>query len=161
MAKPIPRQDYAVLVDGPIRLEELLVETERFDTGAVAVFLGTVRNFNGGRRVVRMRYEAHEEIADRVLRDIECEALRNGALACRIQHRVGMLELGEVSVAIVVRAAHRERAFAACRQAIEAIKRRVPIWKEEFFADGTSEFVEGVPLETKPLSEPCEEDTPT
>ena len=159
MAKPFPRQNHAVLVDRPIQLEELLAETERFDTGAAAVFLGTVRNFNEGRRVVRMRYEAHEELADRVLRDIECEVLRDGALACRIQHRIGMLELGEVSVAIVVRAAHRDRAFAACRQAIEAIKRRVPIWKEEFFADGTSEFVEGVPIETSPVGEPCEEDS--
>ncbi len=138
------------IVETPLALEPLLAETEDAASGALVVFYGTVRDHNDGRPVHAMTYEAHIALAERVLADVEREAVeRFGARFCRIQHRIGTLQLGEASVLIVVRAGHRDVAYAASRYAIDTVKERAPIWKEEHYADGDSRYLDGVPLTRK------------
>ncbi|NIO07086.1 MAG: molybdenum cofactor biosynthesis protein MoaE [Deltaproteobacteria bacterium] len=105
--------------------------------GAVATFIGTARNHNEGRKVLALEYEAYPEMAEKVLAQLGEEAQAKWEL-CRvaIAHRLGPVQIGEASVMIAVSAAHRADAFAACRYAIEEIKKRVPIWKKEVFEGG-------------------------
>ena len=136
------------VTEEPLQLEPLLRETEDPASGALVIFLGTVRNHNDGRPVSGMTYDAHVSMAEKVLAQIEQEALeRFDVRYCRIQHRIGPMTLGEPSVQIVVRAAHRGAAYAASRYAIDELKRRAPIWKEEHYTDGDSRFLDGVPLQ--------------
>ena len=105
--------------------------------GAVCVFLGVVRNENGGRPVRYLEYEAYEEMALPLMEQIAAETRQRWAVTdVRIVHRLGRLEIGEASVAVVVTAPHRGPAFVACRHAIDTLKATVPIWKKEFYADG-------------------------
>ena len=139
----------------PLDLGALLAEASDPASGAVVVFCGRVRDHNEGRRVRSLAYDAHVAIAERVLRDLEGEVVaRFGVRCCRIQHRVGPLALEEPSVYIVVASPHREEAFAAAVYAIDTLKARAPIWKEERYDDGDSRFVEGVPLAPPGRSEP-------
>ncbi len=128
----------------PLQLEPLLAWGEHADCGGLAVFGGTVRNHHEGRAVLRLRYSAYAPLAERLMREIEAETCAQFALPyCRVVHRVGLLEIGDVAIYCVTRAAHRAEAFAGCRHAVDAVKHRVPVWKEEFYADGTSAFVDG------------------
>jgi molybdopterin synthase catalytic subunit len=105
--------------------------------GAVCVFLGVVRNHNGGRPVRHLEYEAYEDMALPLMEEIAAECRRRWAIGdVHIVHRLGRLEIGEASVAVAVRAPHRGPAFDACRHAIDTLKATVPIWKKEFYADG-------------------------
>ena len=137
----------AELTRAPIAVERLLAEATRPDCGAIALFLGTTRDHHAGRRVVRLAYEAYEPMALAALERLEAEAVsRSGAARCRIVHRLGEVPIGEPSVAVMVTAAHRAPAFEACRRAMDELKRTVPIWKQEHFAEGGPEWVEGMPL---------------
>ena len=120
-----------------------LVDRVRSDSaGAVVTFLGTVREFSDGRQTRSLDYECYAEMAQRKLREIEQEARRRWpVIESALVHRIGHLELGEVSVAIAVSCPHRNDAFEACRFLIERIKETVPIWKRENFASGESEWV--------------------
>jgi len=110
--------------------------------GGFAAFEGRVRNQNDGRVVSRLEYEAFEELAQGEGERIVAEALRrHGALRARCVHRLGALAVGEIAVWVGVVAAHRAEAFSACRQIINEIKHRLPIWKKEYFADGDSGWV--------------------
>jgi len=105
--------------------------------GALCLFLGVVRDENEGRRVLRLEYEAYADMALPLMEEIAAEARRQfGVGEVRIVHRLGRLEIGEVSVAVAAASPHRAEAFAACRYAIDTLKARVPIWKKEFYADG-------------------------
>jgi len=107
------------------------------EDGAVCLFLGVVRNENGGRPVRHLEYEAYEEMARPLMEEIAAEARRRWPVTdVRIVHRLGRLEIGEPSVAISVTAPHRAAAFEACRFAIDTLKATVPIWKKEFYEDG-------------------------
>src|SRR5512133_1547136 len=118
----------------PCDLAALLSETEDVSSGALVIFYGTVRNENEGQPVHSMTYEAHVSLAEKVLHEIESEALSKFVIQkCRIQHRIGLLRLGEASVIIVVRSAHRADGYAASRYAIDELKQRAPIWKEEHY----------------------------
>jgi molybdopterin synthase catalytic subunit len=111
--------------------------------GAVASFLGIVRNENLNRRVTHLEYEAYDPLAVRSLNVILDEArARWPEVALAIHHRVGRLAIGETSVAIAAASPHRADAFAACRYSIERIKQIVPIWKHEFF-EGGDVWIEG------------------
>jgi molybdopterin synthase catalytic subunit len=111
--------------------------------GAVATFLGLVRNHNLGRRVLYLNYEAYEPLAlksfERIAGEIEA---RWPGVRLALHHRTGRLEVGEASVAIVTASAHRADAFAGCRYTIERIKQMAPIWKHEYF-DGGDVWIEG------------------
>ena len=137
------------ITEKPLELEKLLQETEDPGSGGLVIFCGTVRNENDGKRVRAITYEAHVPLAEKVLREIEEEALsRFDVRRCRIQHRVGRLQLSEASVIVVVRAAHRAEAFEAARYAIDELKQRAPIWKEEHYETGESRFLAGTPLKS-------------
>lgn len=112
--------------------------------GAVVLFEGRVRDHNSGRSVVCLHYDAYREMADEVLRDIATEALSaSGASAIGVRHRVGSLEPPTVSLVVAVAAAHRRPAYEASTYVIEELKRRLPLWKREEYADGTSRWLGG------------------
>jgi molybdopterin synthase catalytic subunit len=137
----------ADLTREPIDSERLTRDARRADCGAVVVFHGTTRDHHQGRRVTGLHYEAYEPMARAALESIERGALARHEVAwCRIVHRLGAVPISEASVVVVVAAAHRAPAFEACRWAMDELKRRVPIWKRESFADGSNEWVEGTPL---------------
>ena len=111
--------------------------------GAVATFLGLVRDENLGRRVTHLVYEAHARLAVKAFERIDAEVReRWPAARLALHHRVGRLEAGEASVAIAAASPHRAEAFAACRYAIERVKQIAPVWKHEFF-EGGDEWIEG------------------
>jgi molybdopterin synthase catalytic subunit len=111
--------------------------------GAIATFVGIVRDNNQGRRVLHLEYEAYEPLAVKALEQIKSEAAREWPdVQLAIHHRVGRLAIGEASVIIAAANAHRAHAFAACRYAIERVKQIVPVWKHEFF-EGGEVWIEG------------------
>ena len=135
------------ITEDPIDVTSLLQETEDSSSGALVVFVGTVRDHNEGKPVEAVTYEAYKPLAEKALKELEQEVLeRFDVQRCRIQHRVGHLQLKEPSVAIVVRAAHRREAFEAAKWAIDELKKHVPIWKEEHYATGERRYLEGIPL---------------
>lgn len=135
---------YPHLTDEALDLAALLDETADDSCGALAVFGGTVRIDNDNQEVKAIDYSAYEPLAVKALRDIEAETItRFGVQQCRLSHRTGKLQLGELSVLVVIRAGHRPEAFEAARWAIDTLKERVPVWKNEHYADGTSEYLPG------------------
>ena len=129
------RPGMILLVREPVDVAALQDVASR--DGALCLFLGVVRDENEGRRVLRLEYEAYEDMALPLMEEIAAEARRQfGVGEVRIVHRLGRLEIGEVSVAVAAASPHRAEAFAACRYAIDTLKARVPIWKKEFYADG-------------------------
>lgn len=144
MNNPAAELSGARIQSTALSLDQLLAATERPDCGALAVFCGTVRNHHQGRAVTGLEYTSHVPLAERIIAEIEAETRSKfGVPVCRVQHRVGLLEIGGTAIVAVVRSAHRAEAFAALRHAVDATKHRAPIWKEEFYPDGTSSFVEG------------------
>jgi molybdopterin synthase catalytic subunit len=125
------------VTDKPINLQELIDFVTDAEAGAVATFIGTTRNNNEGRKVIALDYEAYPEMAEKQLALLGQEASQKWPI-CRmaIVHRLGPVQITEPSVIIAVSAAHREAAFAACRFAIEEIKKTVPIWKKEVYEGG-------------------------
>lgn len=125
-----------------INLPALLAEMRPSD-GAVCLFVGVVRNENEGQETIEIRYEAYGPLAEaemaRITKDLTAEWPGSRV---RIQHRVGLLKVGEASVAVAATAPHRAEAFAACRAAIDRLKTSVPIWKKEFYRDGSSGWVD-------------------
>ena len=133
------------IVDAPIDTNAVVSAVAGHDAGAVAVFLGTVRETAQGRSVLFLEYEAYAPMAEAQMRDI-ARALAREIGPCRVAilHRIGRLELGETSVAIAVASAHRRIALTVCAEAIERIKKSVPIWKKEHF-EGGAVWIEGDP----------------
>lgn len=127
----------------PIRVEEFYAAVRGDDDGAVALFMGTVRNHNKGRKVLHLEYEAYAEMAEAEMRRIASAALARFEISrVGLVHRTGRLEIGEASVVAAVAAAHRGPAFEACRFVIDSLKRSVPIWKKEVF-EGGEVWIEG------------------
>lgn len=129
------------LTDAPIDASRLTAQVHDPSRGGIASFLGLVRSHHQGRAVLRLEYSAYPEMAEAECARVVAEAETRWPVRVALQHRTGTLELGEVAVAVVVGGGHREEAFAACRFVIEELKRRVPIWKREHFADGAVEWV--------------------
>ena len=121
----------------PLSLDAVVAEVADENAGAVATFTGTVRRRSRGRDVIRLEYEAYAEMAEDVLAELARELEnRYDLCAVAIHHRVGRLEIGEASVVVAVSAPHRADALAACRDAIDALKERVPVWKKELYEGG-------------------------
>ena len=121
---------------------DLLERVRSPQAGAVVLFLGTVREVSAGRPTESLDYECYGEMAAKKLAELETEARRRWPIVeCQIVHRLGHLELGDVSVAVAVSTAHRQAAFEAGQWLIDTLKQVVPIWKKENWADGTSEWV--------------------
>jgi molybdopterin synthase catalytic subunit len=134
---------HAAVVSRVIDVGELIARVEHHGVGALSIFLGTVRDQNAGRTVTGMDYEAYEPMAGleltRLTQEIASEVV---GLRVAVEHRVGSLALGEVSVAIVAAHARRAQAIAAAARLIEVIKVRVPIWKREHYVDGERRWVD-------------------
>ncbi len=140
----------AVLSAEPISVDQAIAAVESETAGAVVSFSGVVRNHDGGKHVTRLSYSAHPS-AHQVMADVVAalvaehtpEQADADARPVRIwaAHRIGMLEIGDPALVCAVSAAHRGQAFAVCSELVDRIKAQVPIWKEQFFADGTIEWV--------------------
>lgn len=130
------------LTSKPIELRPMLAETASPARGGIATFLGTVRDHHGGRGVLRLDYSAYEPMAEAECARIVAEAEQRWAAGVGLRHRLGRLEIGDTAVAVVAAAPHRDAAFEACRYVIEEVKRRVPIWKREYYADGSVGWVD-------------------
>lgn len=132
------------LTETPLELDALIEQSRDPRSGALVVFGGTVRNHHEGRGVTHLRYSGYVPLAEALIGEIERETVAKfGVHYCQVTHRTGGLAVGEVAIYAVVRAAHRREAFAAAQYAVDAVKHRVPVWKEEFYADGSSTFVQG------------------
>ena len=136
----------AALTEHPIALAEHEQLVSDRSAGAIVGFVGAVRDHDGGRRVVRLEYSAHPS-AEQVLAEVLAEVAAEGAGACdgvravAASHRVGVLHIGDAALVAAVAADHRQAAFAACAQLVDTIKERLPVWKHQFFDDGTEEWV--------------------
>lgn len=121
-----------------------IAAVQRDDHGAIDMFIGTVRNHHKGRAVTGITYDAHEKLAEKVFHDI-CEEATGlwPDTHYAVMHYKGVLPVGGASIAIAVSSAHRAESFEACRYVIEEIKKRAPIWKQEHYTDGKSEWLPG------------------
>ncbi|MEU2944066.1 molybdenum cofactor biosynthesis protein MoaE [Nocardiopsis alba] len=136
----------AVVRDTPLSVDEVLAAVAHPRAGGTAVFIGTVRDHDHGRDVSALSYSAHPTVEAR-LREVMEKVLSNTSVAGRpvvrmaAAHRVGDLRIGDLAVVVAAAAEHREEAFAACRRLIDDLKAQVPIWKNQAFEDGATEWV--------------------
>lgn len=130
------------LTHSPIDPSAILAQVVSNDAGAVVLFLGTTREFTKGRQTASLDYECYPQMAEAKLAELEAQAREKWPLVhVAIVHRLGRLGLGEASIAIAVSSPHRQAAFEAGKWLIDTIKEDVPIWKQENWSDGTSEWV--------------------
>ncbi|MBD2578249.1 molybdenum cofactor biosynthesis protein MoaE [Oscillatoria sp. FACHB-1406] len=136
----------------PLSLEEAYGLADNASNGAVVVMSGTVRNKTDGKSVAFLEYQAYEPMALEIFRKIAAEIQVTWPSTNRviIHHRVGKLQIGEISVLVAVGCPHRGEAFEACRYAIDTLKHNAPIWKKEHWQDGSSEWVSIGACETQP-----------
>ena len=148
---------HSAIVTAPIDVSRLIAVAQAAGVGALSVFLGTVRDLNDGRAVSGMDYEAYEGMAASELAAVArevCDA--TPGLRVAIEHRIGALAIGDVSVAIVAAHAHRGPALDGARVIIESLKQRVPIWKREHYLDGERAWVDPTKSATvTPFEEPA------
>lgn len=128
------------LTDQPIAITAALQLAEDDGAGAVNSFIGTVRNRSTGRRVVRLEYESYDSMALHQLRKVAEQAQEKWPMLRKVVviHRKGTLFIGDVAVIVAVSTPHRAESFAACQYIIDTLKQVVPIWKKEFYEDGTT-----------------------
>ncbi len=139
------------LTTSPLDVAGMLSAVAAPDCGAMAVFVGTVRNHHEGREVVAIEYSAYEAMAARTLEQIAAElAEATPGLRLLLRHRLGRIAVGEASIAIVAASARREAALTAIRTALERVKSEAPIWKLEIYADGSERWREEEPLAPAP-----------
>ena len=130
-----------------IELGDVIRAVEAGDAGAIVHFLGVVRNNTEGREVSYLEYEAYPPMAEKKMAEIAQEIHEKWGLdRVAMIHRVGRLEIGEVSVAVAVASPHRKEAFEACHYAMNRLKQIVPIWKREVWVDGEEEWVKPDPV---------------
>ena len=131
--------------DSEININHYLEHTINHKFGALDMFIGKVRDFNQNRDVVGVEYEIFKPLAKKTLEELCSEVRAKFAedIDIIIVHRFGFLNVGEISILICVGSKHRNEAFVACRELIEQIKHHVPIWKQEHYIDGKSEWVKG------------------
>jgi molybdopterin synthase catalytic subunit len=157
----LPVKNVAVLTyltGDEIPADRIIAAAKQGSDGAVVVFDGIVRDNTRGRRTLYLDYEAYEEMAERQIAELAAEAIeRFGVRGVTLVHRLGRLTIGETSVLIVVSSAHRGAAFEASRWLIDTLKKTVPIWKKETFADGVV-WADGEPFPAELAAEPAVEE---
>ena len=132
----------AELTERPILLTELETLVAGRSAGAVVGFAGVVRDHDHGRSVLRLEYSAHPSAQDTIATVLaEIAASAPGVRAVAASHRVGPLEVGDAALVVAVAADHRAAAFEVCARVVDEVKARLPVWKHQFFADGTDEWV--------------------
>jgi len=131
------------ITNGVIRAQPVIDKTLKDTCGAVVTFIGTVRNNSDGKKVLYLEYESYPEMAKKKLEEIAAEAKKKWPIEeVAVTHRLGRMEIGDISVVIAVSSGHRAAAFQACQYTIDRIKEIVPIWKKEFYEDGSA-WIEG------------------
>ena len=132
----------AAVVEDPLDVAEHAALVEQAAAGAVVTFAGVVRDHDGGRGVRGLEYSAHPT-AGRVVAEVAADvaARARGVRAIAVSHRVGPLGIGDVALACAVAADHRREAFETCAELVEEVKRLLPVWKHQVFADGSHEWV--------------------
>jgi molybdopterin synthase catalytic subunit len=132
----------AAMTDEPILLAEHEELVSHQSAGAIVGFVGMIRDHDGGRRVVRLEYSAHPSAAE-VMADVVADIAEQstGVRAVAASHRVGVLHIGDAALVAAVAADHREAAFTTCALLVDTVKARLPVWKHQFFDDGTDEWV--------------------
>jgi molybdopterin synthase catalytic subunit len=135
-------QNFKICI-APLELAEVYGLADNGANGAIVLMSGMVRNQTGGRPVDFLEYQAYDPMALRVFEQVATEVQERWPIVTRvvIHHRVGKLQVGEVSVLVAIGAPHRGEAFAACEYAIDTLKHEAPIWKKEHWADGSSSWV--------------------
>jgi molybdopterin synthase catalytic subunit len=140
------------LTTNPIDAAALLAQAQQPEAGAVVLFLGISREFTGEKQTVSLTYEAYHDMAERELAKLEAEARGHWDLVeCILVHRMGVVPISEASVAVVVSSPHRAAAFEAGRWLIDTLKESAPIWKQETWADGATEWVHPTHNSSGPL----------
>ncbi|WP_170008124.1 molybdenum cofactor biosynthesis protein MoaE [Bacillus fonticola] len=146
------KQKFFEITNKPIFVDEAIQKVARREAGAITTFIGTVREFTKGKKTLHLEYEAYTSMAEKMLCQIGEEIQKKWPDAVTaITHRVGRLEITDIAVVIAVSSPHRRTAYEANEYAIERIKQIVPIWKKEFWEDGTMWI--GDQLETKEYPE--------
>jgi len=132
----------ADLSESPIDVASHEALVDHSAAGAVVSFAGVVRNHDGGRGVTRLEYSAHPSAAD-VLAEVAADvaAASDGVRAIAVSHRIGVLDIGDAALVAAVSADHRAAAFRTCALLVDTVKERLPVWKHQFFTDGTDEWV--------------------
>lgn len=143
MSDPDPRVRLTDIRDSPLSVDEVLSAVQDDTSGGAALFVGTVRDQDGGRGVRVLEYSAHPSVGDE-LRRVICQALSDEVIAAAAVHRVGTLRVGDLAVVVAVSAPHRGDALTVCHRMIDDLKHQVPIWKHQIFDDGSDEWV-GLP----------------
>ncbi len=136
------------LQETPLDLAALVARVAADDRGGIACFIGNVRDHHGGRAVRRLEYSAYPAMAEAECARIVAAAEHRWPVAVALAHRIGRLGIGEAAVAVAAASAHRQEALDACRHVVEEVKRRVPIWKREFYTDGTVLWVDPTAAQT-------------
>ena len=131
----------AGLRSAPLSVDEVLAAVQDPSAGATAVFIGTVRDHDGGKGVTTLAYSAHPTALAELERIAEKVAASHQLRGLAVLHRTGDLTVGDLAVVVAASADHRDAAFSACRSLIEELKASVPIWKHQIFASGDSEWV--------------------
>ena len=132
---------FAAVSDTPLAVDTAWDAVESARTGAVVTFGGIVRNHDGGKEVAKLVYSAHPSANSRMAELVAQVAERHPGTRLWAAHRVGELQIGDAALVAAAAAAHRGEAFEACRDLVETVKAHVPVWKEQFFADGHVEWV--------------------
>ncbi len=140
--KPKAEDSFAISF-APLSVEEIYAKADDSANGAVVVMSGMVRNQTDGKPVIALEYQAYEPMAMRVFYQIAADIRQKWSIVNRvvIYHRIGRLQVGEISVLVAVGCPHRSEAFEACRYAIDTLKHNAPIWKKEHWTDGSSSWV--------------------
>ena len=126
-----------LVTNDPLDPEDMTSKVRLPTSGAVVTFLGTTRNVTGCRKVLHLEYEAYRPMADNKLAEIADEMTERWPVdGIAIAHRTGRLEIGEISLVVVIASRHRKDAFEACQYAVDRIKHKVPVWKKECFEGG-------------------------
>ena len=139
---PHPHDHFAITI-APLSIDEAYRLADDSSNGAIVLMSGMVRNQTDGQPVVALEYQAYEPMAIEVFKQIAAEIRQTWADVTHvvIHHRVGKLQVGEVSVLVAIGCPHRTEAFAACKYAIDTLKHNAPIWKKEWWEDGSTSWV--------------------
>jgi len=139
--RQVVEDNYSYITETPINPAAMLAQAHDPSAGAIVLFSGETRNLSRGKEVNYLFYEAHPSMASKMVADILKDARERWSLSIAIaQHRIGKVSVMESAVVVITASAHRSEAYAANRYIIDRIKHEAPIWKCEYFADGTSEW---------------------
>ncbi len=133
------------IMDCPISIDEICLSADRGTFGAEVSFLGVVRRWNHGKKVIAVSYDAFQPLTENIIEEIcrEAQGKWGKDLGITVIHRIGRLEVGEISVFIHVKSVHRDEAYQTSRYVIEELKHRAPIWKKEHYEDGETAWLKG------------------